>query len=293
MSPACSRAPIPGTRSSCTREASSATTRGPSPATGPPRDSLGAASRSADAAAVERSRVLYQRHFDRARAPRAASRRHGRAPGSTGAISRSPGCATSRSTPAIRARPAAADATGGAATAPAELLLQSRLAAPRLRRRRSRHLGAARRPARGCRPRARRAARTPRRVGWRGRDVRTRAGRDIGKNFPPHPTSAAALLTLLRNTLIEDDGERLRPRWARAPHGGRAARFARAPTRWGTIGLSFGPRRSRRVAVDAGPGVDRADAAAGNVSPPTRRRRSAAARARAPCCARPAPAARG
>jgi len=58
----------------------------------------------------------------------------------------------------------------------------------------------------------------------------SRATRDFGRNFPPHPTSAAALLAQVRNSLIYDDDDTLRSRWARARAGGaRAACGARHP----------------------------------------------------------------
>lgn len=60
-----------------------------------------------------------------------------------------------------------------------------------------------------------------------------------GNNLPPHATSAAALVALVRNALVFDDAEQLiltagaRAAWWR--HG----RVRRAPTRWGTIDLEF------------------------------------------------------
>jgi hypothetical protein len=63
--------------------------------------------------------------------------------------------------------------------------------------------------------------------------------RDFGKNFPPHATAAAALLALVRNALVFDDGDTLalalgaRSSW----WSGTAVRGA--PTRWGTIDLRF------------------------------------------------------
>ncbi|MBI1797506.1 MAG: hypothetical protein HY076_03260 [Candidatus Eisenbacteria bacterium] len=60
-----------------------------------------------------------------------------------------------------------------------------------------------------------------------------------GRNLPPHATSAAALVLLVRNALIFDDADRLlltlgaRDRWWRG------ARVRGAPTRWGTIDLAF------------------------------------------------------
>ena len=66
-------------------------------------------------------------------------------------------------------------------------------------------------------------------------------GRDGGyaRNLPPHATSAAALVALVRNALVFDDSDTLmltlgaRARWWRESH------VRRAPTRWGTIDLTF------------------------------------------------------
>src|SRR6185503_14251392 len=41
-------------------------------------------------------------------------------------------------------------------------------------------------------------------------EVFSRSTREFGRNLPPHPTSAAALVTLVRNTLIEDSSDTLR-----------------------------------------------------------------------------------
>lgn len=63
---------------------------------------------------------------------------------------------------------------------------------------------------------------------------------DYGTNLPPHATSAAALLQLVRNMLVYDDGDSLqltlgaRERWWR--HGGC---IRRAPTRWGRVSVAF------------------------------------------------------
>jgi hypothetical protein len=66
----------------------------------------------------------------------------------------------------------------------------------------------------------------------------TRADGDFGTNFPPHPTSAAALWSLVRNALIFDDDDHLhltlgcRERWWRG------VRVDRAPTRWGSLSMT-------------------------------------------------------
>ncbi len=73
-------------------------------------------------------------------------------------------------------------------------------------------------------------------------------GRDGGyaRNLPPHATSAAALVMLVRNALVFDDGDTLMlTLGARAPWW-RGARVRRAPTRWGMVDLAF-----RRAGDDA------------------------------------------
>jgi hypothetical protein len=71
--------------------------------------------------------------------------------------------------------------------------------------------------------------------------------RDFGNNFPPHPTAAAALLSLVRNALVFDDGDTLA-----LALGARSAWWAgtivrAAPTRWGNLDLRFA--REGNVAV--------------------------------------------
>src|SRR5439155_27132869 len=67
----------------------------------------------------------------------------------------------------------------------------------------------------------------------------TAADRTYGDNLPPHASSAAALLTLIRNTLVFDDDDTLR-----LTLGARSKWWVRgsvrgAPTRWGLIDVSF------------------------------------------------------
>jgi hypothetical protein len=66
----------------------------------------------------------------------------------------------------------------------------------------------------------------------------TRTG-DYGANLPPHATSAAALLQLVRNSLIDDDGERLALTQGARAHWWRGASVEDAPTRWGLLTLRF------------------------------------------------------
>jgi hypothetical protein len=71
----------------------------------------------------------------------------------------------------------------------------------------------------------------------------SRSTRDYGKNPPPHATSAAALITLVRNGLIFDDGDTLRLTMGARESWWRGARISGAPTRWGALDLTF--RRER------------------------------------------------
>ena len=77
-----------------------------------------------------------------------------------------------------------------------------------------------------------------------GAELFTRDG-DFGLNLPPHPTSAAALLTLARNSLVFDEADTLtltagaRSRWW---NGSQARRL---PTRWGNLDLEFRIRGGR------------------------------------------------
>jgi hypothetical protein len=72
-----------------------------------------------------------------------------------------------------------------------------------------------------------------------GGELFSRSGRDYGVNLPPHPTSAAALVALVRNALIFDDGDSLLLTLAARERWWRGAKVARAPTRWGTLDLAF------------------------------------------------------
>src|SRR5439155_19654382 len=66
-----------------------------------------------------------------------------------------------------------------------------------------------------------------------------RATRDYGRNLPPHATPAAALLALVRNTLIFDDGDRLQLTLGARAGWWRNGSLRAAPTRWGSIDLAF------------------------------------------------------
>ncbi len=66
----------------------------------------------------------------------------------------------------------------------------------------------------------------------------SRAG-DFGRNLPPHPTSAAALVVLVRNALLFDDGDTLALTLGARERWWRGASVRRAPTRWGLVDLEF------------------------------------------------------
>jgi len=81
-------------------------------------------------------------------------------------------------------------------------------------------------------------------LAWRdasgaGAELFSRAHRDFGQNLPPHPTSAAALIAVMRNALIFDDSDTLSLTLAPLASWWRGARVSRAPTRWGDLDLSF------------------------------------------------------
>ena len=73
--------------------------------------------------------------------------------------------------------------------------------------------------------------------GWA--ELFSRSRRDFGGNLPPHATSAAAFITLLRNSVICDDGPRLMLTLGARDAWWRGARVRGAPTRWGPIDLAF------------------------------------------------------
>jgi hypothetical protein len=70
-------------------------------------------------------------------------------------------------------------------------------------------------------------------------EIFSRSSGGYGANLTPHPTSAAALVTLVRNALIEDHGDTLRLTLGARDRWWRDARIEGAPTRFGTINLAF------------------------------------------------------
>jgi hypothetical protein len=65
----------------------------------------------------------------------------------------------------------------------------------------------------------------------------TASTRDFGRNFPPHATAAAALVSLVRNALVFDDGERLELALGARASWWTGTVVRDAPTRWGRIDL--------------------------------------------------------
>jgi hypothetical protein len=87
-------------------------------------------------------------------------------------------------------------------------------------------------------------------LAWRdatgaGAELFSRANRDFGANLPPHPTSAAALVSLVRNALVFDDGDTLQLTLAARDGWWYGAKIGRAPTRWGMLDLSFARTQGR------------------------------------------------
>ncbi len=65
------------------------------------------------------------------------------------------------------------------------------------------------------------------------------SSRDFGPNLPPHATSAAALLSVVRNALLYDEGDTLALTLGARGRWWRGSQVSRAPTRWGAIDLAF------------------------------------------------------
>jgi len=71
-----------------------------------------------------------------------------------------------------------------------------------------------------------------------GCELFTRTG-DFGRNLPPHPTTAAGLVALVRNSLIYDDVDTLRLTLGPRSSWWSGSKVKGAPTWWGTIDLEF------------------------------------------------------
>jgi hypothetical protein len=87
-------------------------------------------------------------------------------------------------------------------------------------------------------------------LSWRnasgaGAEIFSSARRDYGRNLPPHPTSAAALIALVRNAIVFDDGDTLKLTLGARERWWQGAKLQRAPTRWGLLDLSFGREGGR------------------------------------------------
>jgi hypothetical protein len=63
--------------------------------------------------------------------------------------------------------------------------------------------------------------------------------RDFGQDLPPHATAAAAIVMFVRNSLISDDSDTLRLTLGPRETWWKNGSVQRAPTRWGSIDLSF------------------------------------------------------
>ena len=70
----------------------------------------------------------------------------------------------------------------------------------------------------------------------------SRSSRDFGRDLPPHATSAAALISLVRNALVFDDGDTLALTLGAREGWWRGGRVKGAPTRWGIVDLAFSRR---------------------------------------------------
>ncbi len=66
-----------------------------------------------------------------------------------------------------------------------------------------------------------------------------RASRDFGDNLPPHTTAAAALVSLVRDLLVYDEGDTLILTAGARPAWWRGAAVRAAPTRFGNLDLAF------------------------------------------------------
>ena len=75
-------------------------------------------------------------------------------------------------------------------------------------------------------------------------EVFLRSTRDYGRNLPPHVTSAAALIALVRNAIVFDEGDTLRLTLGARDRWWQGARIRRAATRWGEIDVSFRRRQN-------------------------------------------------
>jgi hypothetical protein len=71
-----------------------------------------------------------------------------------------------------------------------------------------------------------------------GAELFSRQG-GFGVNLPPHPTTAAALVALVRNSLLFDDGDTLCLTLGARSNWWKGTRVSGAPTRWGAMDLSF------------------------------------------------------
>lgn len=72
-----------------------------------------------------------------------------------------------------------------------------------------------------------------------GAEIVEASTHSFGWDLPPHPTTAAALLMLIRNSVVYDDGDTLQLTLGPADAWWDDGRFTRAATRWGDIDVTF------------------------------------------------------
>ena len=66
-----------------------------------------------------------------------------------------------------------------------------------------------------------------------------RQSHDFGENLAPHATGAAALVMLIRNAVLFDDGDTLELTLGARARWWRGGKVSRAPTRWGMLEMEF------------------------------------------------------
>lgn len=70
-------------------------------------------------------------------------------------------------------------------------------------------------------------------------EIFTATARDYALNYPPHATAAAAIVAVIRNSLVYDDEDTLRLTYGARAGWWEGASVRGAPTRWGAIDLTF------------------------------------------------------
>ena len=70
----------------------------------------------------------------------------------------------------------------------------------------------------------------------------SRSSRDWGRNAPPHATSAATVVSMLRDCIVYDEDDTLRLTMGARPAWWKGASITGAPTRWGVTDIRFAQR---------------------------------------------------